>query len=673
MILLAGTDLVKHFGPQPVLAGVSLEIRPQDKVGLVGPNGAGKTTLLAILAGRLEADRGRVQVHPSCRVAYLEQQPRFDTCRTLWDEAASALADLQDLARRAEQAARDVAEAVDEHERERLAARFDRLQQELAQRDAYHLDHKIERVLDGLGFASAAFEQPVAQLSGGQLNRLLLAKLLLQEPDVMLLDEPSNHLDLEASQWLEGYLAESRQALVVVSHDRYFLDRVTNRTFELFQGTIEDYPGNFSTYWRLKQERLLVQARAYERQQAYIEKAEEFIRRHHYGQKHAQAKDREKKLARLERVAPPRKIEAPAMGFPPADRTGDVVFRAEQLGKSYARPLFAGLSFCVARGERWGILGPNGSGKSTLLRLLVGEVQPDEGRVAHGAGTRIGYFDQARRILADDLSVLEAVRPEGMLMPEGQRRSLLARFGLVGDAVHQPVCRLSGGERSRAALARLAAASPNVLLLDEPTNHLDLWACDALERSLLDFNGTVVFVSHDRYFLNRVADHLIVLEADRVRVVEGNYDTYEHLRRTAWAQPAGGAALTCDAPSSRDGATGRETASRGDAASVNDLSSTGANDSGAAAGKVCGKPATARNSRASVRRQWRFPYRKLADLEQEIFGLESRIGELHAALADPEVLRDGSRVRAVRAELEDRQKSLQLLYEHWEEAVERNA
>lgn len=669
MILLAGTELVKHFGPQPVLAGVSLEIRPQDKVGLVGPNGAGKTTLLAILAGKLEADRGRVQVHPSCRVAYLEQQPRFDSCRTLWDEAASALADLQDLARRAEQAARDVAEAVDESERERLAARYDRLQQELAQRDAYHLDHKIERVLDGLGFARASFRQPVGQLSGGQLNRLLLAKLLLQEPDLMLLDEPSNHLDLEASQWLESYLAESRRALVVVSHDRYFLDRVTNRTFELFQGTIEDYPGNFSTYWRLKEERLTVQSRAYERQQAYIEKAEEFIRRHHYGQKHAQAKDREKKLARLERVAPPRRIEAPAMGFPQADRTGDVVFRAERLGKSYAKPLFAGLSFSVARGQRWGILGPNGSGKSTLLRILVGEVQPDEGRIARGSGVRIAYFDQARRILADHLSVLEAVRPEGTLMPEEQRRSLLARFGLVGDAVLQPVSSLSGGERSRAALARLAAASPNVLLLDEPTNHLDLWACDSLERSLLEFNGTVVFVSHDRYFLNRVADHLIVLEADRVRIVEGNYETYAHLRRAAWAEPARGA------PSAGDGPAPRETAGRDKAALRGDASSSaaGTDDGGVAAGKVGGKSAAAGTSGAKARRQWRFPYRKLADLEKEIFELESRIGELHAALADPEVLRDGNRVRAVRAELEERQKSLQHLYEHWEEAVERSA
>lgn len=669
MILLAGTELVKHFGPQPVLAGVSLEIRPQDKVGLVGPNGAGKTTLLAILAGKLKADRGRVQIHRSCRVAYLEQQPRFDTCRALWDEAASALADLQDLARRAEQAARDVAEAVDEPERERLAARYDRLQQELAQRDAYHLDHKVERVLDGLGFARATFGQPVAQLSGGQLNRLLLAKLLLQEPDLMLLDEPSNHLDLDASQWLEGYLAESRQALVVVSHDRYFLDRVTNRTFELFQGTIEDYPGNFSTYWRLKQERLLVQSRAYERQQAYIEKAEEFIRRNQYGQKHAQAKDREKKLARLARVAPPRRIEAPAMGFPQADRTGDVVFRVEQLDKSYTKPLFAGLSFSVARGERWGILGPNGSGKSTLLRLLVGEVQPDEGRITLGTGTRIAYFDQARRIVADDLSVLEAVRPEGMLMSEEQRRSLLARFGLAGDAVLQPVCSLSGGERSRAALARLAAASPNVLLLDEPTNHLDLWACDSLERSLLEFNGTVVFVSHDRYFLNRVADHLIVFEADRVRVVEGNYDTYEHLRRTAWAEPARGAASTGAGP------WPRERGARGDASSRGDgiASAPGADDGGAAAGRVGGKSAAVGNSGGRVRRQWRFPYRKLADLEEEIFALESRIAELHAALADPEVVRDGNRVRAVRAELEDRRKSLQLLYEHWEEAVERNA
>ena len=655
MILLAGADLVKHFGPQPVLAGVSLEVRPQDKIGLVGPNGAGKTTLLSILAGRLEADRGEVQVHGSCRVGYLEQQPRLDPGRTLWDEAASALADLQELARRAEQAAQDVAEAADDAERQRLAARYDRLQQELAQRDAYHLDHKIERVLAGLGFARAALRRPVGELSGGQLNRLLLAKLLLHEPDLMLLDEPSNHLDLEASLWLEAYLAESRQALVVASHDRYFLDRITNRTWELFQGTLEAYPGNFSAYWQQKRERLLVQAREYERQQAYIEKNEEFIRRHHSGQKHAQAKDRQKKLARLERVPPPRTIEAPPMGLPEADRTGDVVFRVEQLGKGYVRPLFSGVSFSVARGERWGILGPNGSGKSTLLRLLSGELIPDEGQVSVGAGVRIGYFDQARRLLSDDLPLLEAVRPEGLHMPEGQRRSLLARFGLVGDAVFQPVRSLSGGERSRAALARLAAASPNVLLLDEPTNHLDLWACDALERTLLEFHGTVVFVSHDRYFLNRVADHLLVFETERVRVVQGNYDTYEHLRRTAWVEQQTGEAES-DAPyagrADSEGAVRRPR--RRD-------------EEGRTGGKQAGE------ARPAGRRTWRFPYRKVADLEAEIFAMEGRLAELHAALADPQVLRDGGRVRAVHAELQQCQQALQRLYEHWEEAVERSA
>ena len=334
----------------------------------------------------------------------------------------------------------------------RLAERYERLQHELSHRDAYNIDHRIERVLEGLGFTREAFAQPIETLSGGQHNRLLLARLLLSEPDLMLLDEPSNHLDIEATQWLERFLADSPQAMIIVSHDRYFLDKVTNRTVELFHGTVDCYTGNFSAYWQQKAQRLEVQARTYERQQELIAKTEDFIRRNHYGQNHAQAEDRRKKLARIERVNAPRKIQAPPMGFTPADRTGDVVLRVEHLAKGYDRPLFADLSFDIQRGERWGILGPNGSGKTTLLRCLVGEEKPDDGRTIIGTNVRIGYHDQQLRSLDCDEQVVDAIRPARKQFNEPQRRSLLARFGLVGDAVFQRVGSLSGGERSRAAL-----------------------------------------------------------------------------------------------------------------------------------------------------------------------------------------------------------------------------
>jgi ATP-binding cassette subfamily F protein 3 len=646
MILLRVESVTKHFGPEPVLAGVSFEVRPGERIGLVGPNGAGKSTLLRIITGEEQADGGAIEQHPSARLAYLEQHPEFAPGQTLWEVAREALAVWIDMAQEAEEVAHRLAAAQDEAEHRRLAQHFDRLQHELHQHDAYNLDHRIERVLDGLGFAAETYTQPVEQLSGGQQNRLLLARLLLSGADLLLLDEPSNHLDVEATQWLEEYLADCKQAMLLVSHDRYFLDRVTNRTFELYNGTVDTYSGNFSAYWRQKAERVEVERRTYERQQEFIAKTEDFIRRNLSGQKHAQAEDRKKKLERVELVAPPRLIASPPMGFPAASRTGDVVVRVEHLAKAYDRPLFNDLSFDILRGERWGILGPNGSGKTTLLRCLVNEVEPDDGRVILGTGVKVGYFDQRLIGLDPEMEVVDAIRPPGKEFVFQQRRDMLARFGLTGDLALQKVGSLSGGERNRASLARLAASDANLLVLDEPTNHLDLWARDALERSLSKFDGSVLLVSHDRYFLNRVVDHLLVVEPTRFRVVEGNYDTYLALVRAA----------------ATNGAATREaklTAGEGEARrSASEVTSN--------QGQRRERPARAEKPKR------RFPYRKVEDLEAEILRHETAIEELHAALARPEVLRDGDAVRRLNRDLEDHRSALPNLYAHWEEATELN-
>ncbi len=637
MALLTVENLRKHYGSQTVLDGVSLEVQPGERIGLLGPNGSGKTTLLKILAGLEESDGGSVHLSPDVQLGYLEQQPRFAPDRTVWQEAFSALEHWAALGQEAVQIAHQLSQTTDPAEHRRLAARFDQIHQLLQHHDAYHLDRKVEQVLTGLGFRKDQWEQPVGVLSGGEQNRLMLARLLLGQHDLVLLDEPSNHLDLEMTLWLEEYLANCPAAMILVSHDRYFLDRVTTRIVELLQGKVESYPGNFSAYCRLKAERVLVQRRTYEKQQAAIAKAEEFIRRYFYGQRHAQAEDRRKKLARLQRVEPPREITGPPMSFGQPSRSGDIVLRVEGLSKGFGRTLFRDLSFQILRGQRWGILGPNGSGKTTLLKCLLGQLTPDSGEVELGHGVQVGYFDQHGTQLPEEELVVDAIRPSSGQMEVQQLRDMLGRFGITGDRALQPVRSLSGGERNRVNLARLAALGANFLVLDEPTNHLDLWARQSLEKALQEFPGAVLFVSHDRYFINQVADHLIVLQPDRIRIVEGNYDTYRQMAETVWAETK----TSTGQPKAVDTSPAKQ------------------------------KPKTAaRRAEQKPRRKRKFPYRKLADLEAEIFQRETRLEELYQLLASPEVYRSGQRVREVQQEIDQHKQALTLLYEHWEEAVE---
>ncbi|MFM8252743.1 MAG: ABC-F family ATP-binding cassette domain-containing protein [Planctomycetota bacterium] len=661
MILLTVDQVRKHFGPEPVLDGVTFDVRPGQRISLIGPNGAGKTTLMRIIAGQEEPDAGTVSRHPSARLGYLEQQPDFAPGRTVWDEASAALSDLEEITQQVEQVAVAISEAVDEDERRRLETRFDHLQHELQHRDAYNIKHRIERVLNGLGFNSATYQQPVTLLSGGQQNRLLLARLLLAEPDLMLLDEPSNHLDIEATEWLEDFLVSSQQAILVVSHDRYFLDKVTNRTLELLNGTVDAYPGNFTAYRRQKAERLEVQRRTFEKQQQEIAKMEDFVRRNTYGQKSAQAEDRRKKLERIERVDRPREIVAPLMSFPPASRTGDIVMRVENLSKRFDRPLFDKLSFDVLRGEKWGILGPNGCGKTTLLRCLVGQQSIDSGTIHHGAGVKVGYFDQMLSCLRDEAEVVEAIRPDHKEFNLQQRRDLLARFGITGDMVFQRVDSLSGGERNRSALAWLSGLDANLLILDEPTNHLDLWARGALEKAMRDFDGSVILVSHDRYFLNQVCDRLLVVEPGRFRVIEGNYETYVRLVKQGFARGVSTVATN----SSQKTTTGAS----GTSGSVSGGANGGASGNGSSRS---GQPTTGETSGKPAKRKRKFPYRKVADIEAEIQQVEGRVAELHDMMTQSDVLRDGRRMKEVNDELTAAEATIGRLMEHWEEAVELN-
>ena len=639
MLLLNVQNIVRQFDAAPVLDGVSFEIRPGEKVGLVGPNGAGKTTLMNILAGTDEPDQGECVLHPSARIAVLEQEATFSDKRTLLDEAKVGLAPLYALQHEAEEVAGKIAAEPDPAAHDKLQKRYDFVQHELHRLKAYNIDHRVDEVLQGLGFAPDQYDRPMTKLSGGQQNRVLLARLLLASPDVMLLDEPTNHLDIAATEWLEEYLVHCDQAAIIVSHDRYFLGKVTTRTLELFHGTTADYPGNFSAYWRLKAEQNEVLERTWEKQQAFIEKTEDFIRRNHYGQKHIQAHDREKKLERLERVERPRIITAPAMGFSnKIRRTGDWVVEANGLTKGFGTPLFRDVSIQVLRGDRVGLFGPNGSGKTTLLRTLLGELRPDAGTVRFGTNVDIAYYDQQLSSVDPEVDVIEAVRPaNNPNMTPAQIRDLLARFGLKGEIVFQKIGNLSGGEKSKAALARVAALNANVLVLDEPTNHLDLWSRASLEESLRNFEGTLLFVSHDRYFMDRVATHIFAFEPTRWRLYEGNYTNYVDSLRRAAEEAAERVSATVSAPAGSKPAREAE-----------------------------------RKDESKPKRKRKFPYRKVDDLEAEIAETETRVQTLEAELANPDLYRDGQRVKETRQTFEDLQLRLAQLYEHWDEAVELN-
>jgi ATP-binding cassette subfamily F protein 3 len=638
MLLLSCTDLSRGFDEGPLFQNVGFELQAGERVGLVGPNGVGKTTLMKILAGLDRPDVGAVRLHAGARVALLRQQPEFTPDRTLFAEAKSALDELlaahDDMIHTAERLAR----STDESEHKALLARYDRLHELLSHHDAFHVDHKIEQVLDGLGFGRDEYHRPLGTFSGGQQSRLMLAKLLLAAPDVMLLDEPSNHLDIDTTRWLEDYLAAQPEAMLIVSHDRFFLDKVVTKVFELHHNRINVYPGNFKQYWRLREERYEADLKAYESQKEYIEKQEEYIRRVHYGQLHKQAASRQKQIDKIERLERPTKIDSPHMHFGAVRRTGDLVLHVEGLSKAYDRPLFRDLSFDLPRGRRLGIMGPNGSGKTTLLRILLGQEEADAGTAQQGALVELGYYDQQLQTLPADKPVIRAVWPDADPdAAEQTMRDLLGRFGLDGDQVYQKVGDLSGGEKSRAALARLVAQGVNVLVLDEPTNHLDLWACDALEQALLEFEGTCIVVSHDRYFLNRVVDLLLALDgAGGVQVIHGNYDTFEMMRAQ---QEAARAEL--------------EAKRRREAA----------------------RPATAANNAPSTKpakRKRKYPYRKTAEIEEDIAAAETELAELEQLMASPELYRDGDKVKETTKAFEETKGRLAELYEHWEEAVELN-
>jgi ATP-binding cassette, subfamily F, member 3 len=506
--VLTVNELAKAFGPDEIFQNVSFQVADREHVALVGVNGAGKSTLLRIIAGFDTASQGEIAIAHAARVAVLAQEPRFESDRTVrqeaqlaFDDALSALSRMRALEVAMQSA---IGDALDElfQEYERLSLHF-----EVA--GGFDVEHRTDEVLMGLGFSNEQMDEPVRTLSGGQKTRIALAKALLADPDLLLLDEPTNHLDLGMLDWLEGFLGSWRGAFLVVSHDRYFLDRVTSRTLDLSFGRLEDYPAPYGRYLVLRAERRARQLQEYEDQRDLIARTEEYIRRYKAGQRSREARGRQTRLDRLERLDRPQEHAALTLRVQPTIRSGREVVTATPLRVGYSgsggeRVLLSTPELRVERGDRVAIIGQNGSGKSTLLRTIVGELRPLIGRVSFGTNVKVGYYAQGHEGLPVDgspLSILVTTQP----MSEEAARTYLARFLFRGDEVHRPVSALSGGERSRLALACLLIEGANLLILDEPTNHLDIQSRETLEEMLTAYDGTVVFVSHDRFFIDRVA------------------------------------------------------------------------------------------------------------------------------------------------------------------------
>ncbi|HSI34602.1 MAG TPA: ABC-F family ATP-binding cassette domain-containing protein [Tepidisphaeraceae bacterium] len=641
------THIEKTFGQRTLFDKLNLNVYRGERIGLIGDNGAGKTSLFKALVGELPLDAGAASTNKSIKVGYLRQDPQFDAANTVIDEAELAFAELHDLAHRLRDLEHEMAHLQGD-ELEKVLGKYTAVQAQFDLAGGHAWRHKLEATLHGVGLEESIWEQPVGTLSGGQKSRLALAKLLIAAPDLLLLDEPTNHLDLAAIEWLERYLNDFSGAVVLISHDRFLLDRVCNRICWLVGGRIKSYKGNYSAFVQQRELEELSQALAFVQQQADDEKQQEFIRRFQAGQRSKEARGRLTRLTRFlksdEVVAAVGQQKQINLKLSTDQRAGDNVLAVRELSKAYdGKVLWRDIVFQVKRGERIGVIGPNGAGKTTLLEVVMGRRDADAGDVRWGANLNIGYYDQKLG--------LEEFDPENTVMDEvlgdrqvsGQElRNVLATMLFRGNDVEKKIAMLSGGERARVRLAQLLLDKPNVLLLDEPTNHLDIASREALENSLSGFEGTIFCVSHDRYFLDKIARRLLVLDPPGVMSFDGNY--------TQW-----NAKLAADRAAEIE-KEARRAASATAATSANPKSDIRSPQS----------PAPAPDKKKKDNPYLR-PFGRLTiqELEQQITDTEIAIAECQEHFADPEVFRDpaaAQRLQKEAAELSTKLEQLEAEY-----------
>ena len=645
--MLSINDLNLQYGSKPIFRNVAAQIHTGDRVGLAGVNGAGKSTLLRIMCGEQDVDPGIVSRASWFSVAYLPQEVTIDLDgRSLFDEAQSAFDDVLAQQEQLDRVSEELALLdPDSPEIDGLLALQGDLQHALDGCDVFRIRPQIERVLFGLGFSAGDLDRPVGNFSGGWIMRLLLAKLLLKKPSLLLLDEPTNHLDLDSLTWLEDFLLQYQGAMVIISHDRAFLDRVTAITWELSLGRLTVFRGNYSHYLVEKAQRLEMERAAYDNQQAQIRQSERFITRFRAkSTKSKQVQSRVKQLEKLDRIELSETERSIHFNFPPAAPSGRDVLTLEDVRKSFAgRTVFDGVSLNLQRGDKLAVVGVNGAGKTTLLKIIAG-LETAEGTVRPGHNVILSYFGQHQaQELAGDQSILDTVYHTAVDMTITQVRSLLGAFLFTGDEVEKQVRVLSGGEKSRVALARMLVRPANLMLLDEPTNHLDMSSQEILQEALAQYEGTIIVVSHNRFFVNSFVNKVLEIRNGRATIHEGNIDDYLEWRR-------------------REETRASETATQSSSATR----AVAAGDENSADRKV------QRRQRALERQElnkkigpWR---RKSEEAEQEIDRHERRKAELEALMAEPDLYSDQERWSATSREYGQVERHLERAFQRWEEA-----
>ena len=678
-MILACSSICKAFGGDEILKNVSFHIEEHEKAAIVGINGAGKSTLLKIIVGELPADSGEVVISKGKTLGYLAQNQDLLSHRTIYDEMVEAKRPVIEMEQTLRQLEEDMKTASGEDLENKMAS-YSRLSHQFELINGYAWKSEIVGVLKGLGFSEDDFQKQISTLSGGQKTRVSLGKLLLLNPDIILLDEPTNHLDMSSIAWLETYLLNYKGSVIIVAHDRYFLDRIVSKVIELDGGKSTVYPGNYSSYSEKRAQMRAIQMKAYLNQQQEIRHQEEVIeklRSFNREKSIKRAESREKMLNKIEVLEKPREInDAMDIRLEPNVLSGNDVLTVHDLGKSFGPlHLFSHVDFEIKRGERVAIIGDNGTGKTTILKIINGLVEPDSGELVLGSKVHIGYYDQDHQILHNEKTLFEEISDAYPGMTNTQIRNTLAAFLFTGDDAFKRIGDLSGGERGRVSLAKLMLSEANFLILDEPTNHLDITSKEILENALCSYTGTVLYVSHDRYFINKTATRILDLKNGKLINYIGNYDyyleKYEDMMAAAFGNSLSSAGSGTQA-SKKEGAF--QTSGAGTAGAF--PASGAASSSGAAASSAPASSSVSSGAKNDwlAQKEEQAKKRKLQNdlkkVEEEIHRLETRDHAIDALLEKEEVFSDVKKLMELNQEKEELAGRLNQLYEAWETLAE---